>query len=245
MIKTVMYLSEVVRHSRRVELPKGIRQIADVSTRENKQHKITGLLTYKSGFYPQVIEGPEQAVDQLFANIRANERHTDVQPLLEATAKSRFFSTWKMRLMNGIRTDQQFARFVAHYKERLAALPADQRERLEQFSFVDSGAGSQGRYAGLELWLTEMPDTEKADDSPAALALYETLTANRVSYEVLSSAHGFASEEHLRRTLDRLMKAKCLRVEKPLPPRPHPLIGLKNHLQREVKQRMRDALSFG
>ncbi|MEM7765356.1 MAG: BLUF domain-containing protein [Pseudomonadota bacterium] len=244
MIKIVMYLSEVVRHSRRVELPKGIRQIADVSTRENKQHQITGLLTYKSGFYLQVIEGPEHAVNQLFANICEDQRHTNIQPLLVTTAKARFFSTWRMRLMNGIRTDQQFARFVAHFKEPLLALPEHQQDGLERFSFLNNGAGSRGRYAGLELWMINRPDTDNLVDSAAAFALYDKLLASRVSYEVLSSDHGFASEADLRIALDRLMKAKVLRIEKPVPPRPHRLIGLKNQLGRELKQRMRDALSF-
>ena len=66
------------------------------SRRRNADHAITGILLYRSRLFMQLIEGEEAAVTRLFANIRSDRRHDDVDLLWTDVAAQREFVAWSM-----------------------------------------------------------------------------------------------------------------------------------------------------
>ncbi len=64
----------------------------------NQGKKITGYLTYRDERFTQVLEGPRDAVDELMATIRADERHT-ITCEIELSTENRRFPNWSMRLL--------------------------------------------------------------------------------------------------------------------------------------------------
>ena len=58
------------------------RTIAMFSSIWNKNHGISGLLLHVNGRIMQVLEGPEDAVKSLYANIEKDPRHKDVTIVL-------------------------------------------------------------------------------------------------------------------------------------------------------------------
>lgn len=59
---------------------------------------ITGALVVAGNVFFQIIEGPPEAIDALYAKIQADPRHTDVVCVKEDTnAEVRLFPHWAMR----------------------------------------------------------------------------------------------------------------------------------------------------
>ena len=78
-----------------------INTIGIVSSKNNQQDSITGLLVYFEKLFFQIIEGEDEKVDQLFIKIGKDPRHTDVLRLkTEYDIKERLFPTWSMRTIN-------------------------------------------------------------------------------------------------------------------------------------------------
>lgn len=66
------------------------------SRASNHDHDLTGMLLYRRGRFFQVLEGPQDAVDELMTKIRRDPRHTDVRVLLTEPLDERRFSEWTM-----------------------------------------------------------------------------------------------------------------------------------------------------
>ena len=62
----------------------------------NRRDGITGALVCRQDLYLQLVEGPEAAIDALYAKIVADDRHCDVTPLLTETVSTRMFPEWEM-----------------------------------------------------------------------------------------------------------------------------------------------------
>ncbi|WP_295852841.1 BLUF domain-containing protein [uncultured Microbacterium sp.] len=66
------------------------------SRRSNHAHDLTGMLLYRRGRFFQVLEGPQDAVDELMTKIRRDPRHTDIRVLLTEDVEERRFTEWTM-----------------------------------------------------------------------------------------------------------------------------------------------------
>jgi len=66
------------------------------SRRSNHEHDLTGMLLYRRGRFFQVLEGPQDAVDELMTKIRRDPRHTGVRVLLSERVDERRFTEWTM-----------------------------------------------------------------------------------------------------------------------------------------------------
>lgn len=64
--------------------------------RHNEAAGITGALVCRRDIYLQLIEGPADALDPLFARIRADDRHNDVVLLARGEQPDRLFPGWAM-----------------------------------------------------------------------------------------------------------------------------------------------------
>jgi hypothetical protein len=62
----------------------------------NRRDDITGALICRHDLYLQLIEGPAEAIDALYARIVNDDRHADVRLLLVRDFAARLFPTWAM-----------------------------------------------------------------------------------------------------------------------------------------------------
>lgn len=73
-----------------------LRELLDDSRVRNERAGITGMLLYADGSFFQVIEGPAEAVSELFARIVADRRHEHVTRIIEEPIPRRSFGDWSM-----------------------------------------------------------------------------------------------------------------------------------------------------
>lgn len=64
--------------------------------RNNPANDITGALICRQDMYIQLIEGPDTAIEALFADIRDDDRHTEVELAVSAEVGERIFPEWAM-----------------------------------------------------------------------------------------------------------------------------------------------------
>lgn len=96
MLKRIKYVS-------RFAYPMGaadVQAIGEASARHNQEHGVTGVLMTAGGLFFQILEGPAEAVDVVYARIVADPRHKDVLLLgEEAGAGERLFPDWAMKVL--------------------------------------------------------------------------------------------------------------------------------------------------
>ena len=74
MLKRIKYVSRFDSPLSSAE----IEQIGEQSQANNERLGLTGLLMASGGMFYQVLEGPADAVDQVYAKIQQDSRHTDL-----------------------------------------------------------------------------------------------------------------------------------------------------------------------
>jgi hypothetical protein len=89
------------------EIKAQIQNILVRAQRNNTALGITGALLFSGGYFCQVIEGPQQALEDLFESIQMDGRHGDVTVLHFHPIEARGFSEWAMALA-GIEDDMRF-----------------------------------------------------------------------------------------------------------------------------------------
>ncbi|MCA6381331.1 MAG: BLUF domain-containing protein [Cytophagales bacterium] len=62
----------------------------------NKQNGITGMLLHLQGKFIQVLEGEKLVVEQIYAKIKADARHTKVVTVIQGNSPERIFKGWTM-----------------------------------------------------------------------------------------------------------------------------------------------------
>jgi hypothetical protein len=73
-----------------------LQRLLEQARANNTQADITGLLLYHEGRFMQLIEGPEEAVRELYEVIEQDPRHTDTAKLADKEVDSRSFPEWAM-----------------------------------------------------------------------------------------------------------------------------------------------------
>jgi len=72
--------------------PELLSNILESSQRNNERDEITGILMCHDQLFFQVLEGEKSAVEQCYARIGVDSRHTSVSLILDDVAESRAFS---------------------------------------------------------------------------------------------------------------------------------------------------------
>ncbi|HYH17664.1 MAG TPA: BLUF domain-containing protein [Azospirillum sp.] len=92
---TLAYRSERARPLSANELA----ELCLLSARKNQMLGVTGFLVHFDGIFLQILEGPADAVDTLFATIAVDQRHRHVEILLREDCEGRRnFAFWAMNL---------------------------------------------------------------------------------------------------------------------------------------------------
>ena len=76
--------------------PKELAAIFRAARSNNKASEITGALLITDHYFAQVLEGPQDAVEDLYRRISADTRHEKVTLLETGTAAQRVFPGWSM-----------------------------------------------------------------------------------------------------------------------------------------------------
>ena len=74
-----------------------VRSIEKVSVQNNERLGISGLLIATERQFFQVLEGPIEAINQLYCTIAKDPRHTDLILISYGLVPNREFSDWKMK----------------------------------------------------------------------------------------------------------------------------------------------------
>ena len=89
------------------EVREQLKTILASAHKNNPAKGVTGALLYSGGYFCQVIEGPEEVLEELFETIQMDDRHGDVTVLHFEPIEARGFSEWAMALA-GIEEQMRF-----------------------------------------------------------------------------------------------------------------------------------------
>jgi hypothetical protein len=129
MLKRIKYVSRYAKPLTADD----IRRLAEAASRKNAKLGVTGVLMTSGGIFFQIIEGPPEAVDALWAAIGRDPRHTDVLLLsAEEGIRRRLFPDWGMR---GMDLDAEAGDRLEPLKAILSAVLA-QRQVMDNLSAV-------------------------------------------------------------------------------------------------------------
>lgn len=96
-MKRITYISRL-KHSLSLTEIEAIGKSAGIN---NRKEEITGILLYFNNLFFQIIEGEDNAINNLFDIIKQDERHQDVLCLKsEENVTERYFPEWEMKLVN-------------------------------------------------------------------------------------------------------------------------------------------------
>lgn len=85
-----------------------ILNILETSRARNARERITGVLCYGRGYFAQIIEGPDNALLQLYMDIVGDPRHGDCLLLYLSPTWERLFAQWTMGYVDNISTPLSF-----------------------------------------------------------------------------------------------------------------------------------------
>lgn len=109
-----------------------LRMIAMFSRMNNRRQNIAGLLLHHKGYIVQVLEGPKGAVQNLFANIKADSRHKNIKTLMDRPCDQQIFAEWSMGFRPMENRDEIDAFFKLSKKSLNEAFPSESEEEVRQ-----------------------------------------------------------------------------------------------------------------
>jgi hypothetical protein len=92
MLFSLIYTSQATTHPGAADL----HSLVTCARAYNAAHHLTGVLLYSEGQYLQVLEGNRPEVEALFAKIKRDPRHHDVQVRRQEAVSRREFPHWGM-----------------------------------------------------------------------------------------------------------------------------------------------------
>ncbi len=96
-MKQITYVSRFAKPFSETELD----DLGRLAAEKNQKAGVTGVLMTSGGIFFQILEGPAEAVDQIYGAIAADSRHTDLVVLnLEQDIQERRFPDWSMKTVN-------------------------------------------------------------------------------------------------------------------------------------------------
>ncbi len=91
--------------------PEQLQELVQRARRTNAAAQITGLLLYGNGHFVQLLEGPAEQVQDLFARISQDPRHRQVGVVRMGLLPGRQFAEWSMDF--GLADDGELATVLA------------------------------------------------------------------------------------------------------------------------------------
>lgn len=105
-----------------------ITRIVQYSQEKNARHNISGVLLHVKNTFFQVLEGPQEILDELWTSIMRDRRHTNVTRIIYEPIPRRYFGSQSMELATLSPTE------LADLLEQ-----GDSHRRQELLSDIDEG----------------------------------------------------------------------------------------------------------
>jgi hypothetical protein len=96
MLRRVVYVSKAASEMSDFQL----QMLASRASVRNATVGITGLLVYGAGWFIQTIEGPKTSIDLVLNRIYRDNRHHEIEVLLDSEVRERMFRSWTMGVHN-------------------------------------------------------------------------------------------------------------------------------------------------
>ncbi len=89
------------------EMRAALAKILASARRNNASRGVTGALLFSDGCFAQVLEGPREAVEEVFETIQCDPRHSDVTIMHLHEVEQRSFGGWSMAFagIDGVSVD--------------------------------------------------------------------------------------------------------------------------------------------
>ena len=71
--------------------------ILTTSRVNNKKKEITGALICREDIFLQLLEGPKEDIEETYDSIKRDDRHLNIQHLLDHNVDQRLFPAWAMK----------------------------------------------------------------------------------------------------------------------------------------------------
>ncbi|MCE7946275.1 MAG: BLUF domain-containing protein [Chloroflexi bacterium CFX4] len=115
-----------------------LRALLEECRTNNEKLNVTGMLLYRNGFFIQALEGDEEVVEKLYAEILKDPRHQDILRVYKAPIMVRSFPNWTMgfnQISDQHRLDMEgYSDFLARPSaEYFAQQPSRAQILLESF----------------------------------------------------------------------------------------------------------------
>ncbi len=177
-LKAVLYISDPVKAKGTGLMPRELPEIYQKSRRNNAANGISGLLSFTSNQYIQLIEGKVKDVDRLFDKIQADSRHTNVQVLAETNISKRYLEAHALKLVSSMPRYPAIRAFIRDHSEFVVKLSQSQQALLgiKRPSRRDS-------YAGTRLRLERWPDFKRIRQTPSVIEFCAHLASGVRSYD--------------------------------------------------------------
>jgi hypothetical protein len=94
LISSVTYRSRAVAPMSELDL----HRLAKAAQLRNGAEGVTGLMVYDRGWIFQRLEGPSEGLARIWASIRSDRRHADIDVLNDGPVDNRAFQDWDLRL---------------------------------------------------------------------------------------------------------------------------------------------------
>lgn len=121
MLVTLSYVSKALF----TDDGQALNELVAVAQRRNAAAELTGALYFDGNLFFQVLEGPDHAVQQIYAAIKRDPRHENVRLLkLEALPKRRF-AGWSMKFTPASALPPERPRIIHHAVRNPTGLMVD------------------------------------------------------------------------------------------------------------------------
>jgi hypothetical protein len=97
----IVYCSKGCIPGGEAEIRHELDSILSSARRKNSVVGVTGALLYNAGCFAQVLEGPQDAVEDIFETIQMDNRHHEVAVIECGAVADRLFPEWSMAYAEG------------------------------------------------------------------------------------------------------------------------------------------------
>ena len=104
-----------------------LQDILSASKKNNAERGISGVLCYDPAFFMQCLEGPRDAVNEIYSRITSDERHKNITLLEYTEVDRRLFENWSMGFLRpNIFDKETLAKYTTTGRVNPHALKAEQ-----------------------------------------------------------------------------------------------------------------------
>lgn len=209
-MKCIAYISKAPLTKSGVCLPIGLSDIVKASNRNNNSD-ITGFLSYRQGYYFQVLEGSDQEVEELASTIAADPRHSDPYFFINKPISKRCFQEWKVSVFDLVDQSQLFKQFMENYKIEVASFNEQQKLGIQKFYDLRNLSYSKN-HEGKDLRLIAWPDLNQIGQSQTIIDLCIKLTKKPYPFEQLVNDEQFGTRDQVIKALNQFQMLGILTV---------------------------------